>query len=363
MCPRQATARLIRRLLQGCGFALGAWTVPGVIAAAEPRVTTGQINGALFAIAHPETWNRNVLLYAHGLRPETAALSTQFDPSEEAWMHLLTDGWIVAATSYRRNGLIVREAIADLDALRHHIEKTEGAPALVLLLGESMGGTIVTLMAESSMDRYQGAIAIGAALDIREADRPLVPTGAPRIPVIFLSNQSELAGPAAYVAGAADSPVAPALWTISRDGHVNLNQRERIRAIDGLIAWVTSNQIERRCDATMAETNVKSDAVFENGTALGKVRSVTDDFGNVFLSFTPNDFARLGLESGDDFILQAHGREWRVRYGRDYGDVARGAWVAFPHAEGVILLAINHGNAAAAAGLAANDPVTIRSGR
>jgi S-adenosylmethionine hydrolase len=53
-------------------------------------------------------------------------------------------------------------------------------------------------------------------------------------------------------------------------------------------------------------------------------------------------------------------REWRVRYGSDYSDVARGEWVAFPRAEGVILLAMHYGNAAATAGLKAGDTVTVR---
>jgi alpha-beta hydrolase superfamily lysophospholipase len=55
---------------------------------------------------------------------------------------------MVATTSYRRNGLVVADAIADLDALRAYIAQAYGEPERVILEGESMGGLIVTIMAE-----------------------------------------------------------------------------------------------------------------------------------------------------------------------------------------------------------------------
>ena len=69
-------------------------------------------------------------------------------PDHLATRTLLDEGWLVATTSYRRNGPIVADAMADLDALRAHIAATLGEPQRVLLAGDSMGGLIVTLMAE-----------------------------------------------------------------------------------------------------------------------------------------------------------------------------------------------------------------------
>jgi alpha-beta hydrolase superfamily lysophospholipase len=76
---------------------------------------------------------------------------------------------MVATTSYRRNGLIVGDAIADLDALRAYIARAYGEPERVILEGESMGGLIVTIMAERDKGPYDGAVVFDATLYIKEA--------------------------------------------------------------------------------------------------------------------------------------------------------------------------------------------------
>jgi pimeloyl-ACP methyl ester carboxylesterase len=338
-----------------------AFIAVGTAAAASGlRMLTGELGAARYTIARPEKWNRHLLLHAHGFRPEGEPLKATLDPTAGSYARLLQEGWIVATTSYRRNGLIVRDAIADLGALRDHIELSEGTPSLVLLIGESMGGAIVTLMAENEPQRYHGALAIGAALDARDPTYPVALTHRPKIPLLFLSNQSEVAGPAAYVEQAADGPVAPALWTVARDGHVNVNQDERTLALEGLIAWITTNQIERRRDATVLAALPKSEAAVADGAARGEVSSVTANHGNIFTNFRPADFAALGIERGCDFELAAGGRTWRVRYGGDYDDVPPGGWVAFERAEGVILIARNRDNAAETAGVKKGDPLVVR---
>lgn len=322
---------------------------------------TGSIGGAPYTIARPATWNNNLLLYAHGFKAESAPLAARLDPDDPAYARLLDEGWIVAASGYRRNGMIVRDAIADLNALRDMIAATEGAPSLTLLLGESMGGTIVTLIAENEPGRYQGAIAIGAAMQSRDPEYPLALTARLKIPVIFLTNRSEIDGPAAYVDRAARAPVPPALWTIEREGHVNVSAAERTAAIEGLIAWITTNSIERRRDATLSGPTLPSNVEFTDGTARGRVSEITDGYGNLFGSFVPKDFEKLGIESGDRFDLEINGRTFRVVYGTDYSSAARGSWVAFPRAEGLVLFAINRGNAAEAAGASEGDVMVVRA--
>ena len=329
-------------------------------AAESVEMLTGEIGGAPYTIARPARWNQNILLYAHGFKAESAPLAAKLDANDPAYARLLAEGWIVAASGYRRNGTILRDAIADLNALRDHIAATEGAPHLTLLLGESMGGAIVTLMAENEPGRYQGAIAIGAALHAKDDLYPLALTARTKIPVIFLTNRSELEEPAAYVERAARAPVPPAHWTIDRDGHVNVNAAERTAALEGLITWITTNQIERRRDATLPGPTTTSTVEFADGAARGRVAEITDGYGNLFSSFVPADFEKLGLKRGDRFDLEINGRTFRVIYGADYPDAARGAWVAFPRAEGVILFAINRGNAAEAAGASAGDAMVVR---
>lgn len=353
-------ASLARRPSVALAISILVLAGPLLRAADAVELLTGEIGGAPYVIARPASWNRNLLLYAHGFKAESAPLTIKLDPADPVYARLLAEGWIVAATAYRRNGMILRDAIADLNALRDHIAATEGAPHMTLLLGESMGGAIVTLIAENEPDRYQGAVAIGAALYAKDDLYPLALTARTKIPVIFLTNRSELEEPAAYVERAARAPVPPALWTIDRDGHVNVNAAERTAALEGLTAWITTNDIERRRDATQSGPATTSTVEFVDGTARGRVAEITDGYGNLFSSFVPADFEKLGVKRGDRFDLEINGRTFRVVYGADYPDAARGAWVAFPRAEGVILFAINRGNAAQAAGASEGDVMVVR---
>src|SRR5450432_3502593 len=94
---------------------------------APVKVDIGHIAGANFAIAHPSgDWNHRVLLLAHGYRPPTAPLIADLHPERASIKAALDEGWIVATTSYRRNGLVVEDAIADLDTLRAYIVAAYG---------------------------------------------------------------------------------------------------------------------------------------------------------------------------------------------------------------------------------------------
>src|SRR5471030_2067807 len=127
----------------------------------EPaRVELGEIKGAAFAIATPPgQWNRRILILAHGYRPDSAPVIPDLHPERASLKAALDQGWIVATTSFRRNGMVVGDSIADLDALRAFIVAEYGEPERVILEGESMGGLIVTLMAERDKGAYDGAIA------------------------------------------------------------------------------------------------------------------------------------------------------------------------------------------------------------
>jgi pimeloyl-ACP methyl ester carboxylesterase len=341
-------------------LALALLAPVAVAAAGTVSLRTGEIDGAHYAIARTGEWNGNVLILAHGYRPEDAPLKADLRVSDPPYARLLAEGWLLATSSYRRNGIVVRDAIADINALRDHIDQSEGAPSLVLLMGESMGGAIVVLIAENEPDRYHGAVAIGAALQVRDAIYPLALTREPKIPVIFLTNRSEIEGPARYVVEAADAPVPPALWRIDRDGHVNVNLEERSLAIEGLITWITTNQIERQRDATVHPEASNGNVTFAEGAAHGFVGSVTEAHGNIFTTFSAADLARLGIVRGDDFELLAGGGTFRVRFGTNFSDVPRGEWIAFERAEGVMLIARNFANAGSTAGVSAGDPLTIR---
>lgn len=342
---------------------------------APVTLETGELQGAKFTLARPARWNGGLLIHAHGLRAEDRPLVADLFPEQLAYRTLLAEGWIVATTSYRRNGLIVADAIADLDALRDHVAAAYGSPRRVLLEGESMGGLVVTLIAErepSQPLRYDGAIAIGAALDLREPNTPLGLTLQPRVPLLFLTNQSEVEGPRNYVT--ADVPrlatVTPALFRVSRDGHVNVNQAERLLALRALNAWLDRGRGSLPSpapgapffDATVAPEPQPS-RVMRHADGRGfdaRVLEVSAVYGNVFLDAQPADFAAVGIERMTWFQLTAGDRTFRVLHGRDFASVKRGEWVVFPNADGFTWLARNYADAAAAAQLEVGGTVTLR---
>lgn len=348
-------------------------------AAPAIKIIEGEIQGAKYTIAHPSgSWNGRVLLHAHGYRVESAPLVADLFPAQHAYAELLKEGWIVATTSYRRNGLIIVDAIEDLDSLRSHIVKLYGEPSLVILEGESMGGAIVTLMTERGTGEYAGAVAIGAALEARETNGTGGVTLQPKVPLLFLSNQSELEGPKGYVQRVKEasvlnpSLVASVLFRVSRNGHVNINQSERLGTLRALIRWIEEGRetlpkptpaasgnmgavygAPEFFDATVAPVPLPSQVEFaEDGQSFtATVTEVSAIYGNAFVNVQPADFVRLGLSPGGYFQLDAGEKRYRVRYGRDFSSVERGQWVAFPNADGFFWLARYYANAAETAEL------------
>ncbi len=346
-----------RFLLLFC--ALGC-LLPAALAA--PKLEEGDINGALYAIARPDHWNGRLLLLAHGHRPEGQPLHAKLyedTPPVRTWVE---QGWMVAISSYRRNGLILREAIADLEALREHITQRHGTPARIYLMGESMGGAIVTLIAEHFSDHYAGAVAIGAALDVREPAPTIGLVMQPQMPLLFLTNQSEIAGPSGYVQATQRADKPPVLWRIARDGHVNVNSAEKIAALAALVNRVENGaDLPADFDATIAPPPRPSRMTLNNdGSGTGRVTDVHPVYGNLTLDLQPDDLRRLSIEPNVWFGLVVGERLIRVFHGAAFGSVKRGEWVAFPDAEGWLAVAINRGHAAADAKLAPGDAVTVR---
>lgn len=347
--------------------------------AVKPILETGEIAGAKFALARPARWNGGLLLIAHGYRAEDRPLVADLFPEHLAYKTLLDEGWMIAKTSYRRNGTIVADAIADLDALRDHIAEKYGELKRVLVEGESMGGLIGTLIAErepmvspTTLPRYAGVIAIGAALDLREPNSTLGLTLLPHLPVLFLTNQSELPGPRAYVT--ADLPreaaLKPVLFRVSRDGHANVNQRERLAAIRAMNTWLDRGPSALPpppkdapfFDATVAPDPQPSQVTMHaDGRGFdARVIEVSAVYGNLFINAQPADFEAATIGKMMWFQLTAHGKTFRVLNGRDFSSVKRTEWVVFPNADGFFWLARNYADAAAAAELKVGDTMSLR---
>ncbi len=359
----------------------GAAAVPAPPASPSAfTIETGVIDGALYTALLPRTWNRQLLLVAHGLREAEMPLVADLNPDALAYRTLVEEGWIVAKTSYRRNGVIVADAIADLDALRARLAARHGAPSRVLVEGDSMGGLIALLLAEREADtvtrvarQVDGVVAVDPAATVRENNQSVGLTLQPGVPVVFLANQSELAASQAYAANArpATADRQPVLLRVSRDGHVNVNQPERLTALRLLNRWLDSGRdalprpargeaaVDVTVDAGRQPTQVTMHADGRGFDA--RVQQVTERFGNLYLNVQPDDFIAAGIKSLDWFQLKFGDRIYRTRYGNYFDNVATGEWVAFGSADGFTWVGRNNANAAALAGVKAGDTVTIRA--
>ncbi|MGC4073762.1 MAG: SAM-dependent chlorinase/fluorinase [Nibricoccus sp.] len=335
--------------------------------------------GARFAIARPLKWNGSVLLIAHGLRDETDPLVADLFPDRLAYKTLRDEGWIIAKTSYRRNGMIITDAVADIENLRAYIAKTYGDPKRVVVEGDSMGGLIATIIAEQppgDFPKYHGCVAIGAALGAREPNGTLGINLGTQLPLIFLTNRSEITGPKSYVNPLTPLPpnhrsVKPVLFKVSRDGHVNVNQQERLTALRALNDWLDRgvSSLPKPADgaeffdATHQPEPQPSLVTFDADRRgfITRVTEITEVYGNIAINAQPADFASAGIARNAWFQTTAHDEIRRVMYGRDFSAVKRGEWVAFPNADGFFWLARNFENAAKTANLQVGDEIHIRA--
>lgn len=342
-------------------------------------VQTGEIAGAKYTAVVPRDWNRRILLLAHGLRDPESPLVADLDPEALAYRTLVNEGWIVAKTSYRRNGVIIADALLDLAALRARIVSLHGEPQRVLVEGDSMGGLLATLIAEREPDetdsprQYDGVIAVDPALGLRENDSAIGLSRRPAIPLVFVANQSELNASQAYATTAAPSSAErqPLFLRIARDGHVNVNQRERLAALRALNLWLDSGRAalprpprgEFSVNITIeSERQPTQVAMHADGRGFdARVLQVTTRYGNVYVNVQPDDFIAAGIRAFNWFQVKVGNRTFRTRYGSYFDSVTTGEWVAFGSADGFTWIGRNNGNAAQTAALKIGDTVTFRA--
>lgn len=324
----------------------------------------GEINGALYSIKQPEEANGKLILFAHGYRPESLPKSASYGAGNLLPETLLEAGWTLASTSYRRNGWIMEEAGMDLMNLLDYIETEVMQPTEVYLIGNSMGGGVITWLSENYGDAFAGGLCLGAYLygpigadEIESTELGVHFNASPQFPLLYLTNVSELEGPQAYIEAAGEANVA--LWTIDRFGHVNQNEVEQLAAFEALVAWVQRGQIDRVKDATM-HLQPASTATITDGQIEALAQTLVEVYGNFISNVVPADMEALGIEAGDTFALSANGQTVSVYLGSSYQDVPVGEWVAFWNAEGYLLFCRNYKHAVDTLGLEAKNPLLIQ---
>lgn len=213
--------------------------------------------GAVYKIVLPpldETLNssiKGIYIWCHGYRPVGIPLTAVFDYHSEPYATLLRRGFILASTSYRREGYILKDSVEDINDLRNFIidkycnGNSEGLT--VILEAESMGGAIVTLLNERfTRNEFSGIIATGAALFIQRdpIDDPIQFLYKPKIPQIYICNSSEMSIVKDYIEKSKEekekdtSIVIPQLLYIEREGHCEVYCEELQIAFSAMFEWL-----------------------------------------------------------------------------------------------------------------------------
>lgn len=325
----------------------------------------GELNGAPYHIWSPAGFNNEILyVFAPGYRPDSAPRELVMDPlADETLAPRLEAGWTVATTLYRKNGWAVQEGIEDVLALVERAYEVAGPFRIVLIEGHSMGGLIAMHIAElaETPHRIHGVLAVGAPAvnsggwlqNLGGNPEDLDFTFAPFRPLVFVSNENELRGPLHYLGMASENDTYQfaAVFTIERRGHVNLTAGERFSALEQLYNWVSGEPPTRLGDLTIAVPQAVGEGVLTGDVLQGRVVRVDPDYGNIDLSITLIDLAKLGLTMGDSLGIRFGEEERIARISDRYAGVPRGEWVAVILPDGKIRIAINHGNAAADLGI------------
>lgn len=123
---------------------------------AEPKLETGEINGAKFRIDVPEKWNGGLVMYCHGYSPKPVSYD---NPKIAPQMAVFLDaGYAVAQSGYAAGGWAIQEAITDTESLRRYFIKKYGPVKETYITGHSMGGFLTMLLMETQPSVYDAGL-------------------------------------------------------------------------------------------------------------------------------------------------------------------------------------------------------------
>ncbi len=325
------------------------------ISYSAPLVHEGEIEGAKYLILSPKKPNGKVLLLAHGYRPDDAPLSAQFKTDGTMETTLSNEGWVIASTSYRRNGWIIDDAFADLKALQDQVAKLHGKASRTFIIGNSMGGQIATLAAEGKLS-VDGAIGIGSALqDYPKKDLSPLLKYAPKVPLILLINQ-EANRPMSETYFKKAGKEYTALWKIERAGHCNTSDSEKLAAIRGLDDWLDGKDVAKEKDATEPIPKHPSTARI---TMTGSITYLSESWGSLTTSFVSDDLSSLGVKLKDTFVVSAGDTSQVVTLTEHYSLLPQEKGAAYLSPDGFLVFQINGANLAKKLGVKNSDEITI----
>ncbi len=136
------------------------------VAGDEVTIIEGvQGSGAVYKIWIPAQWNRELVIFAHGYVKESEPVEIpesqlQVNDSTSLPDVFLEMGYAFATTSYSKNGLAVKEGVADIADLTNIFKNEVGRAKQTYLIGASEGGLITNLSMEKNFFLYSGALSL-----------------------------------------------------------------------------------------------------------------------------------------------------------------------------------------------------------
>lgn len=119
------------------------------------RAVYGTYDGGGYQIEVPDSWNGDVVYFAHGFRGNPPELTVNSPPMRE---YLVAEGFAWAASSYSKNGYEPGVAARDTYALRDIFAQKIALPKHSFLYGQSMGGHVAAFSLEQYPTAYDGAL-------------------------------------------------------------------------------------------------------------------------------------------------------------------------------------------------------------
>jgi pimeloyl-ACP methyl ester carboxylesterase len=161
--------RKVTAILAGLATVLAGGSAEAVAASQEGSFT-GTIDGAEYRVEVPERWNGTLVLYSHGFFPPGIDFPVPQIPvanADETEQWLLDHGYALAASEYQENGIgyQVENALSDQLALLDWFDDHIGRPDRTVVVGQSLGAAVATLLAERYPRRFDGVVTVCGAYD------------------------------------------------------------------------------------------------------------------------------------------------------------------------------------------------------
>jgi pimeloyl-ACP methyl ester carboxylesterase len=146
----------------GGGDAQAPPATDGEPVAAGCQDATLSATAARYRVCFPQSWNGDLVIYAHGYVSAEAPLAIPDDRVEGQPVGELVNGlgYAYATTSYRANGLVADVAVDDVAQLAEEVRRRfRPDPARTYVVGVSEGGLVAALVAERRPDLFDGGVA------------------------------------------------------------------------------------------------------------------------------------------------------------------------------------------------------------